>query len=76
MTIRQLIEKLKDYDQSLLVTVDGYEGGYTDDLNIRKIELKLNYHDTKDTWWYGAHEEWDEDDDQDITPTPSLNIGR
>jgi hypothetical protein len=56
MKVKELIEQLQKFDPETLVMVDGYEGGYSDILELHKIPIKLNYH--KD-WYYGKHEECD-----------------
>jgi hypothetical protein len=60
MTVKELIEELKTYDQNKRVVVDGYEGGYDDisPLHIKDIELCLFYYSEG---YYGDHGEWDSD---------------
>lgn len=38
MTVKELIEELEKWDSSLLVVVQGYEGGY-DDIVMGKIQV-------------------------------------
>lgn len=55
MNIAELILELqKIEDKTTLVTVAGYEGGYTNVSEVKRIELQLN---VNKEWYYGAHEE-------------------
>ncbi len=54
MKIKDLIAKLQELDQELLVVVDGYEGGVTEQITIRKVKIDLN---VNQEWYYGEHEE-------------------
>lgn len=60
-TVRELIEKLKEFDGQTRAVIAGYEGGYSD-LNLSKIKpikIALN----KNTaWYYGKHDEPKEND--------------
>jgi acetoin utilization deacetylase AcuC-like enzyme len=60
-TVRELIEKLKEFDQDTMVTLMGYEGGYSD-VNLSaivKIKIALN---KNTSWYYGKHDEPEEGD--------------
>jgi hypothetical protein len=57
MTVAELIEKLKEFPDDLIVCVDGYEGGYRDidtedNFNVIKVHATPNA-----DWYYG---DWDE----------------
>lgn len=59
MTVKELIEQLQQLDPELHVFVDGYEGGY-DDIVISEIkDIALNTHDE---WWYGKHDNFNENE--------------
>jgi hypothetical protein len=64
MKVKELIEHLKTLDQDATVFVRGYEGGYNTVTNtVEKENFKLN---VNTEWYYGAHEEVDEDEDFDV----------
>ena len=52
MTIAELIEALSQYDPSLPVVVQGYEGGYNDISILETLDIQFNVN-KKD--YYGAH---------------------
>ena len=52
MTIGELIIELQKYDPQTMIVVNGYEGGYTEDIGISEKEIYLNvYYE----WYYGKH---------------------
>jgi hypothetical protein len=53
MTVKELIEKLKQYDENMRVVVSGYEGGVDDVGKLHETGIKLN---ANDAWYYGKHE--------------------
>ena len=54
MKIKELIEKLQEYDGDLEVYVNGYEGGVNSLTNIGDpVTIALN---VNDVWFYGDHE--------------------
>ena len=53
MKVKELIEKLKDYDPELMVIVSGYEGGVNEAENAGQVKIQLN---CNKRWWYGKHE--------------------
>ena len=55
MTVKQLIEKLQQFDPEAMVVVAGYEGGYNEISDAGDICLNLN---VNKQWYYGEHE-WD-----------------
>ena len=60
MTVKELIEQLQQLDPELHVFVDGYEGGY-DDVAISEVkDIALDANDTTKDWWYGKHDNFDE----------------
>jgi len=59
MKIKELIEKLQQFDPELMVVVDGYEGGYDDPIVGPVKKLKLN---ANEEWYYGNHE-WSKTDE-------------
>ena len=64
MTVDELIKHLGDLPRDLPVMVDGYEDGLEDlePQQIREVTVRLNYHDTKEHWYYGPHE-WTQEGD-------------
>lgn len=55
MNVKELIEKLSQYDPETLVVVSGYEGGVTQKMVVFEKEISLNVYDESE-WWYGEHE--------------------
>ena len=55
MTVAELIEQLKDYPSDMRVLTLGYEGGY-DDIGLKTKDIVFNVN-SKDTWYYGSHDE-------------------
>jgi hypothetical protein len=66
MKLRELIEKLGEYDPELVVTLDGAEGGITEEIHLREV-LALVHHNCDE--WVGEHEPVDglifEDDESE-----------
>lgn len=54
MKVRELIQKLLEFDQELEVVVDGYEGGVKTPRMISQSEIAVDYH--KGMTYYGPHE--------------------
>ena len=53
MKVKELIEKLKDYDQETELFVSGYEGGW-DKINVvYEVQMVL---DVNTEWYYGSNE--------------------
>ena len=63
MTVKQLIEELQKLDPDKMVVTSGYEGGFNEIISIGEIRLKLNVN--ANTWYYGDHEEAEEDEEAD-----------
>ena len=55
MTVAELIEQLKNYPADMRVLTLGYEGGY-DDIDLKTKDIVFNVN-SKDTWYYGSHED-------------------
>jgi hypothetical protein len=58
VTVKELIQKLGEYDPDMVVVVDGYEEGY-DDPSVFAIEIVLDTNwdgEKKPTSWSGRHE--------------------
>ena len=53
MTVKELIEKLKEFDENMRVVVAGYEGGVNDVEGANAVKIKLNQNTA---WFYGKHE--------------------
>ena len=54
MTTAELIENLKQFPSDTRVIVSGYEDGYNDISDVKKVTIKLNVHKEE---YYGAHAE-------------------
>jgi hypothetical protein len=54
MTVGELIAKLQEFDQNMMVVVDGYEGGVDELTTTMPVSIALGYN--ADGWWYGDHE--------------------
>jgi len=52
MNVKELIVVLSGFDPEAKVVVDGYEGGYTEEIGISEREIYLNVYDE---WYYGKH---------------------
>lgn len=52
MTVAELIEKLNKFNKDTIVSVQGYEDGYTDKISVNEIEVTLN---ANTEWYYGEH---------------------
>lgn len=50
--VKELIVELSRFDPEAIVVVNGYEGGYTEDIGISEKEIYLNVYDE---WYYGKH---------------------
>lgn len=59
MTIKELKEKLNSYPDNLRVLVDGYESGFSEISEIKKIKVKLNVHTES---YYSPHEDTEDAD--------------
>ena len=57
MRVRDLIERLQEFDADLAVCVDGYEGGVTEDITVRQATV---FADVNEEWFFGEHAEEDE----------------
>lgn len=57
MKVKELIEKLKEFDPDTLVMVEGYEGGLDTPKTIYSAPVVLN---ANFEWYYGKHEEYRE----------------
>ena len=75
MTVKQLIEKLQQFDPEIRVFVSGYEGGYDDLVTVSEIkDIALDVHDA---WYYGDHEDADHSRviDSNAFQSPLFNEG-
>lgn len=63
MTVKELIEKLKEFDENMRVVVAGYEGGVDDAELAKAVKIKLNQNTA---WFYGKHEVSDDEDFDDM----------
>jgi hypothetical protein len=70
--VKELREKLAEYQDDMRVVVNGYEGGVDDDLTVVEVRLKLNVHNE---WYYGDHEILTEGFDEGYSSgEPALHI--
>lgn len=63
MTVKELIEKLKEFDENMRVVVAGYEGGVNDAELANAVKIKLN----QNTAWYKGKHKVSHDEDFDDT---------
>ena len=54
MKVKDLIEKLKEYPNDLIVVSDGYEDGF--DI-IQDVSIRELYRDKNKSWWTGDYVE-------------------
>jgi len=54
MTVGELIAKLQEFDQDMMVIVDGYEGGVDELRHVQTASIALGYN--AESWYYGDHE--------------------
>ncbi len=59
MNVKALIVELQKYDENLLVVVDGYEGGVTENFNLLQVNIDTN---VNKAWYYGESEVSDSKD--------------
>ena len=59
MNVKELIEKLKQYDPETMVIRSGYEGGCGEVTEVEETTIVLN---VNAEWYYGPHEESSEGD--------------
>ena len=71
MKVKDLIEKLKEFDPDLMVVRAGYEGGVTEIDHISTIEVALN---VNEEWYYGEHEQIDEFSQDDHKGAERANV--
>jgi preprotein translocase subunit YajC len=53
MKVKELIEKLQEYDPELMVIRSGYEGGVAKVTHAEFVTIALN---VNTSWYYGEHE--------------------
>lgn len=53
MTVQELINKLQQFDPTLPVVINGYEGGVYLPKDLREITMAEN---VNNAWYYGPHE--------------------
>lgn len=58
MNVRELRAALDEYPDDLPIAVDGYEGGFTENVHLRQVDVRPNVHTE---WYYGEHEEVNSD---------------
>lgn len=77
MTVKELIQKLSEYDPNMTVVVDGYEDGY-DDPSVFTTEIVLDSNwdgKGKRTPWSGRHE-YNSVHDDDGSGIKAVVVGR
>lgn len=65
MKVKQLIEKLQQYDLDTRVVVQGYEGGFDEVDSLHLVSMCKNLH-KQDKWWDGEFVETAPDDGEEI----------
>lgn len=73
MTVKELIEELKKYDGNLIVSTNGYEGGVSDKVSLRVIDICPNVYTE---WYMGEHEHFNDKVSEDCIKEPRLVISR
>ena len=63
MTVKELMDTLKQFPEEMLVLTNGYEDGYTDILNPKIIYVK---HNPQNEWYYGDYDLADKKDNNTI----------
>jgi hypothetical protein len=53
MKVKELIDKLSEYDPEMMVVTSGYEGGLNELMQVSTVRLNLN---VNSAWYYGNHE--------------------
>ena len=53
MNVKELIEKLQEFDPELMVVRSGYEGGMTEVKYVEEVLLATYVHTE---WYYGQHD--------------------
>ena len=71
MNVKALIKELEKYDGNLLVVVDGYEDGVTENFKLLEVDINTNVHKA---WYYGESEV--SNSDKDTIPTLYLQRER
>ena len=69
MNVKSLITELEKYDENLLVVIDGYEDGVTENFNLLQVNINTNVHKA---WYYGESEV----SDSKKNTTPALYLQR
>jgi hypothetical protein len=62
MKVKELIQKLQEYDPETMVVVNGYEGGVNACSVCREESIKLG---VNSEWYYGNHEIVEEEEESD-----------
>ena len=70
MNVKALIAELQKYDENLLVVVDGYEGGVTENFMLLQVDIDTN---VNKAWYYGESEV---SNSKDATPALCLQRER
>ena len=61
-TVKELIEKLKEFDSDTRVVVSGLEDGYDDTTEISELRVTISGRD----WWNGKYRHSDKDDPNSV----------
>lgn len=79
MTVAELINKLKEMPQDMMVVIPGYEGGYDNpELKFDSMILDANWNGTNKNHWYnGRHDQhYEMDDEPKNNPVKCVVVGR
>jgi hypothetical protein len=60
MNVKELIEKLQEFDPEMMVVHSGYEGGMAEVKDATEVLLALN---VNTEWYYGEHDSVDDTTD-------------
>jgi hypothetical protein len=70
MTVKELINRLKDEDPDMRVVVDGYESGFDEFEKMFQVFMKPNPRkndpEKDDKWWEGEFKETTDDEATEI----------
>ncbi len=79
MTVAELIEKLKNMPQDMIVVIPGYEGGYDNpEITSSTLVPDANWNGTgKNHWYNGRHDTYYEmESEGNVQPVACVVVGR
>jgi hypothetical protein len=79
MTVAEMIDKLKNMPQDMMVVIPGYEGGYDNpEITSSTLVADTNWNGkSKDYWYFGRHDHYYEmESDGTVQPIACVVVGR